>query len=431
MLRNRRTNLWMPAVLALALAAPAAVHAEPGESQRLERAKDFIADEQWLRAMQELKAAADDPKEPSRDEALFWLAHSQNQARESVAALDTIGRLERGFPKSRWVKPARSLRLEIAQRLGRRDVLWYTAAPPPPPPAPPVPGTAAPAPPGVPPPPAMPPLAVPAPPAPAAGAPTPPPAVRRTRPARPAAGPRPPSERAPEPMPIPEAFRELAPETSVWITERYRDDTDLRIQALGSLIKTDAAKVIPMLKEIALESDTPGAARRALFVLTQSGRPEARSAVVEVARTGAEPVRIAAVRELGRFTGPGISGELMSVYTGANVPVKYQVVSALGERADRPALLRIAQQETDVRLRNAAIMTLGHAGGREQLKVLYAKSPAEVRRPIILGLVNAGADEDLIHIAETDRAMREEAIASLRLLATPRAKEYLEKAKRK
>ena len=47
MLRHTRTNLWMPAVLALALAAPAAVHAEPGESQRLERAKDFIADEQW------------------------------------------------------------------------------------------------------------------------------------------------------------------------------------------------------------------------------------------------------------------------------------------------------------------------------------------------------------------------------------------------
>ena len=45
-------------------------------------------------------------------------------------------------------------------------------------------------------------------------------------------------------------------------------------RALGSLIHTDAAKVIPMLKEIALESGNLAAARRALFVLAQSGRPE-------------------------------------------------------------------------------------------------------------------------------------------------------------
>jgi hypothetical protein len=402
------------------LAAAPDVWAEPGESQRLERAKDFIADEQWLRAMQELKAAADDPKETNKDEALFWLAHSQNQARDSVAAIETIRRLERGFPKSRWVKPARSLGLEIAQRLGRRDVLWFTAvAPPPPaPPAPPAPATAPP---------------TPAPPAAVAG--TPP-----ARPARPRASRiTPPPPGALLPPPDHGEFPMLTPGTPPtplppgWGADHFLIDTDLRIQALGSLIKTDAVKVIPMLKQIALEAENPGEARRALFVLAQSGRPEARSTVVEVARTASEPVRLAAVRELGRLSGPGISNELLEVYSSGNGTVKYQVVTALGLRSATTALMQIAESESDTRLRDAAIVTLGQAGGRDQLNILYRRSKAESKRPIIVGLFNAQADVELIRIAETERdvAIRQEVLTTLRLLNTVRAQEYLEKVKRK
>src|SRR5205814_1276805 len=88
------------------------------------------------------------------DEALFWLAHSQNQAHDSAAAVETIRHLERDFPSSPWVKPAQSLRIEIAHRLQRNDVLWYMATPPPAP-APPAALVAMPA--AVPPPPSAPP----------------------------------------------------------------------------------------------------------------------------------------------------------------------------------------------------------------------------------------------------------------------------------
>ena len=119
------------AVLFAALSCPQELRAAMPESQRMERAKDLIADEQWGRAIDELKAAAADPKETNKDEALFWLAHSQNQSRDFGGAVETIHRLERTFPASRWVKPARSLRIEIAQRLQRNDVLWWHTVPPP------------------------------------------------------------------------------------------------------------------------------------------------------------------------------------------------------------------------------------------------------------------------------------------------------------
>ncbi len=138
----RYHHVWrLVAGTIVALACASSLFAEP-DSKRLARAKDLIADEQWSLAVDVLAEAARDPKEPNKDEVLFWLAHSENQVRDTAAALETIGRLEREFHASRWVKPAQSLRIEIAQRLRRSDVLWYTATLPPPAPAPPAPPAA-------------------------------------------------------------------------------------------------------------------------------------------------------------------------------------------------------------------------------------------------------------------------------------------------
>lgn len=376
-------------VLAVAAVARPAVAAPdspgPFDSQRLARAKDYIADEQWSRAIDELRAAIADSREPDKDEALFWLAHSQNQADDSASAVESIARLEARYPRSRWIRPARSLRIEIAQRLHRQDVLWFTAVTPPPPATP----------------------ATPLPPAPAS-----PPQNATSRATAPA--PRPPA---------------LPPPPPVWVPKAYVPDMELRIQALSSLLATDAPKVVPILQEIALESGNAAEARSAIFVLARSGRPEARETVVQVAKSGPELVRIAAVRELARFTGPGISQDLLQVYTSSTPVVKRQVVRSLGERSDVTALQRIAQSEVDAHLREMAIITLGTAGGREQLRTLYIKAPAMAKRPIIVGLFNARGEDELIRIAENERDenLRREALLRLRLLGTPKARAFLEK----
>jgi hypothetical protein len=404
------------AMLAGPAASPAAsASAEPLQSPRLERAKDYIAEEQWQRAIEDLRAAAADAKEKHRDEALFWLAHSQHQARDLAAALKTITDLQTGYPKSRWVKPAASLKIEIAQKLNRTDVLWGFAQPgvsvyrletPPPPPTPAVPPRS----PGVAPrpgavrgeaPAALPPGRVtPAPPAPAA-------------PPRPA-------EVAPTPAPFGGA---------AWLPEGWQPDSSHRLQALSSRIQTDAPKVIPILKEIALESPDPNEARRAVFVLAQSGKPEAYTTVLDVARHGTETVQIAAVRELGRFGGREMADELLQVYTSVSPRVKYQVVESLGQREATSALLRIAETEVDKRLKETAIVRLGQAGARDQLQRYYLRARPDLKEPIIKALVLARAEDELIRIAETetDEAIRREAITGLRLLGTPKARAFIEK----
>lgn len=360
-------------LLVMSAADAAAAEASP-DSRRMARAKDLIADEQWERAVDELRAAADDPREPARAEALFWLAHSLNQEHDFAAAVEAIRRLEREYASSPWVKPARSLLIELAQKLRRDDVLWWTAVSPG--------GRSL--------------LA-------------PPDSVSREAPRAPR-GPGKPPVRADETAPVPPPWP--------WVLGSWSPDTDQRILALGSLIHTDAKKVIPVLRHIALEAENPGAARRAVFVLAQSRRPEALSTMAEVARRGPEPVKLAAVRGLGGFGGPEASRALLDVYAGANARVKRQVVTTLGERSETSALLRIAQSERDPTLRSSAIVTLGRAGGRVQLASLYGKADRESKRPIINGLFTAGAGEELLRIAETERdpQLRAEVMAKLKLL---------------
>ncbi len=389
---------WLMACAALLIGIGAASAAAP-DSKRLSQAKDYIADEQWGRAIEALQAAVADPTEKSRDEALFWLAHSEHQAGDLAAAVDTLARLEREFPASRWVRPGRSLRIEIAQQLRRDDVLWWVAASAPP--APPVPASP------------RPPRAQP-----------PPPPVPASTPRAPA----PPPPAAPEAPPWPATTP--MPPPSPWIPAPFAPDTDLRIQALGSLIHAHPAQVIPLLKEIALDSRDPGEGRRAVFVLAQSRRPEARTTVVEVAKEAPEAVRIAAVRELGRFGSDEAGSDLLQVYSLATPRVKREVVSslaALGTEATTGALLKIARTEVDPQVRNIAIVTLGRTDGVRQLGALYEQLPPESRRAVLAALFAARDEDELIRIASTERdaALRQEARRHLRLLGTPRALEFL------
>lgn len=181
--------------------------------------------------------------------------------------------------------------------------------------------------------------------------------------------------------------------------EPFPIDADLRMQALVSLIDTHSDRVIPLLREIALNDKNPAEARRAVFVLAQSPRKDARNTVVEAARTGHGVVRIAAIREMGRFP--------EAVFTNA--------------------LAGIARSESDAMVRDTAIVSLGRTGARVQLRTLYSQLPPPARFAVLTGLFNAKDDDELIRIAtsETDQRLRTRARQHLRLLATPKAIKYL------
>jgi HEAT repeat protein len=390
------------AMLLIALVVVTAVEASAPESKRLIRARDYIADEQWSQAIDLLRAAVDDAKEPRRDEALYWLAHSQHHSGDSGAAVATISRLEREFPTSMWVKPGQSLRIEIAVRLGRSDVLWWTATP-------------------------RPPTRVPSPTAPAVVTEPAPVPVAGDRP-KPAPAPK---AIAPKDRPmVVTAAPAIAKPAPMWYDAAAEPDADLRVQALGGLMRIDAERAIPLLAEIAFERDKPSTASRAVIILAQSPLPKARATVIQVAKTGPETVQIAAVRALVGFGGRAVSDDLMQVYVTANDPVKFQIVKSFGDFGQAAPLMKIIHSEKGGKVRDNALISLGRAGGAEQLAALYNTEGVDSRRFIIDGLFSARADAQLIRVANIERKgnlqLRNLALERLKLFNTPLAKQYLQ-----
>lgn len=405
---TRRTLVTLIALLAMPVAArahewsvAAPVHAFGGwriefssfenmGDDKLDRARLLIFDRDWRGAVAELRRVMEDRREPLRDEAAFWLAHSLFQLGRASEALAVIATLESEYPRSRWLLPAQSLRVEIATRMGTPDILWRVATPPAPP--------APPAPPRV------------------ASAPR---APRAPAPPAPPSAPSPPrAPRAPEPG-------------STWIMSGSSGFTplDVRIQALSGLLLRDPERAVPALREIVVEAPETPQGRRALFVLGLSPHEEARQTVVHFAHTGPEALQVVAVEQLSRWPTQDAQEALTAAYATGSERVKVQVLRSLGESGGTVRLYELVASEDDPALRETGIYGLAQARGRAELARLYMRpsTPHADRAAIIEALFAAGGDRELVTIArrEKDQGLRNAAIARLRHFTTPAARAFL------
>src|SRR5207244_1300967 len=90
-----------------------------GESDLYEQGTDAIDDEEWTRAIDIFKRVVA-MKGKRTDGALYWLAYAQTKAGRGAEALQTIATLEGSHPKSRWIRDAKALEIDIKQSSGQR-----------------------------------------------------------------------------------------------------------------------------------------------------------------------------------------------------------------------------------------------------------------------------------------------------------------------
>jgi HEAT repeat protein len=184
----------------------------------------------------------------------------------------------------------------------------------------------------------------------------------------------------------------------------------------------EPARAVPILKEVALKAWDAEQARRAIFVLVQSNRRDAQIAVAEIARSGPEPVTVAAVRELGFLGTPYSSRLLQDLYGSGSERVKAQVIRSLGQAGAAQPLMEIARAETSRALRENAIVALGRAGARSELQRLYRTlADHEAKGAVITALFTAAGEEELARIAreERDASLKHMAASRLELLKLP------------
>jgi hypothetical protein len=209
-------------------------------------------------------------------------------------------------------------------------------------------------------------------------------------------------------------------------------DEDVKLMALNGLMNSDPERATPILEGILKSHTTSTRIKdRALFVLTQSGSPQALEVVARVAKGDKDPnLQSRAIRYLG-ITGRDETRKLLAeIYAGStDVALKKSVLRAFMIAGDRVHVLVVAKSEQNPELREDAVKQLGLMGARNELSDLYATEPSvEVRKKIISAMFLGGNAEKLADIVRTEKVeeLRLAAVKNLGLLGGTRSRQLLE-----
>ena len=98
-----------------------------------------------------------------------------------------------------------------------------------------------------------------------------------------------------------------------------------------------------------------------MFVLAQSGKPEARQVLVDIAKSNPNPdVQKHAIRNLGLFGGPESQQTLVDIYsTSQSIEARKAVLQALMLSGDKSKVYEVATKET-----HAGAAARGHPAAR-------------------------------------------------------------------
>ena len=198
-------------------------------------------------------------------------------------------------------------------------------------------------------------------------------------------------------------------------------DEPLKILAIQGLMNSDPERAMPLLEKVLNSTGSPKEKSKALFVIAQSGSPQARQILGRIARGQSNPdLQRKALEYLGIFGGPESRKALADVYTTTNDPsVKRGILRSFMISGDKEHLFSVAKSETDESLREEAVRQLGLVHGTSELQQLYQseQSPA-VRRAILQAFFLAGDSSKLLEVAQSDKDidLRRTAIRNLGLV---------------
>jgi hypothetical protein len=209
---------------------------------------------------------------------------------------------------------------------------------------------------------------------------------------------------------------------------------DMKLIALQGIMRSDPATAIPVIEKTLAGNSSIRVKERALFVLSQSREARARDVITGVAKGSGNPdLKVAAIRYLGRTSGPDIVQSLEEIYRStSDVDVKRAALQALSTARATDRLGTIARNEKDPELRRAAVRHLGSSGtpeAAEALRMMYVnESSADLKRTVLDALSsnrNGAAALVALARAEKDGALKTEIVRRLSNSRSPEAQQYM------
>jgi HEAT repeat protein len=196
---------------------------------------------------------------------------------------------------------------------------------------------------------------------------------------------------------------------------------ELKLLAINGLQQMDPERAVPMLEKMLHGGGCPKLRGQALFVLAQSGSPQAREVIARAARNDSDPdLQRKAVQDLGLFGGDWGRETLAQIYASSkNTDLKKHILQGFMVSGDRERILAAAKDEKEPELRGEAIRQLGVMGAREEIWQLYQKETSvEVKKKVLQAMWISGDMEHVTQLARTekDRDLRISAIHDLGLM---------------
>jgi hypothetical protein len=198
-------------------------------------------------------------------------------------------------------------------------------------------------------------------------------------------------------------------------------DDELKMLAIQGLMNSDPERAMPLLEKVLNGTGTPREKSKALFVIAQSGSPQARAILGRIATGQSNPeLQRKAVEYLGMFGGGDARKTLAEVYAKTeDKSIKSAILKSYMISGDKADLFASAKSEKDEQLRREAIRQLGLVHGVDELQQLYQKdSSVDARREILQAFFLAGDSSRLVTAAqsEKDPELRRSAVRNLGLI---------------
>ena len=197
---------------------------------------------------------------------------------------------------------------------------------------------------------------------------------------------------------------------------------DLKLMALGGLMNADPARALPLIKQMLARSPTDAVRDRAMFVLAQSGSPEARQVLLQMAKGNADAeVQATAIRYLGLFGGNESRQALVEIYACDGEHAGAQGRAECADARRRP---RAARRRS--RARRPRPSCVGRPSTSSACRARARSSSSSISRTraprcgsaVINALFVSGAVDQMTALAtkETDAELRRDAVQRLGLM---------------
>ncbi len=140
----------------------------------------------------------------------------------------------------------------------------------------------------------------------------------------------------------------------------FKNNSDIKILALNSLLNQDPAKAIPILRGILTGNQPTNLKKHAIFVLAQSKSPEAQAILHDAVTGKMDPeLQRQAITMMAVFEGKRANDTLAEVYRTTTDPsIKRSIISAFFITQDAPRMVDLARNEKDLNLKRSIVSQL-------------------------------------------------------------------------